>query len=230
MARVLVPTTEVTPPKATHTTALSGTNNDLVFTARRGGSWGNDIRIRYVDPGAPSVALSVTVDGFDITVTLATDGSSVITSTAAEVAAKVTADLFANQLVEVENASSNNGTGVVDDFAFANLAGGEYAVVQPAGTAADATNDHYLTDNDGDTELEVSNATGSSKTVTVHYAALVEAPSDPEVVTIADGVTKVLGPCAAPRFQHNAPGGVYFDPSASSASLTFKARKVSRVT
>src|SRR5574339_1253901 len=131
MTRVLVPTTDVTPPRATLTTSLTGSDNDLKFTAKRGGSWGNSIRVRYVDPGAPSATLSVDVDGFDITVNLATDGSSVITSTANEVAAALVSNDYATRLVDVELAPSNSGAGVVTALSFTALAGGSYGVTDP---------------------------------------------------------------------------------------------------
>lgn len=229
MARVLVPTTEVTPAKASHTTALAGSNNDLVFTAKRGGTWGNSLRVRYVDPAANSQPLGIDVDGFDVTVNLATGPTGAITSTANDVAAAIATDRYAGQLLDVE-VSGSDGTGVVVAFAFASLAGGEYAVTSPAATTADATNDHYLTGNEGTTELEVTNATGAPVTVTVHYAALSTIPTAPEVVTIADGVTKLLGPFDPTRFNQNADGDVYFDPSVTSASLTMRARKVTKAT
>lgn len=228
MARVLVPTTEVTPAKATADTAITGADNDLRFTAQRGGSWGNAIRVQYIDPGTPSAVLSIDVDGFDVTVNLATDSGSAIITTANEIAAKLAVDSFASRLLAAEAAPGNTGAGVVDAMSFVTLAGGEYGVTSPAGTAADATNDHYLTGNEGTTELEVTNATGSSRTVTVHYAALADVPGEPEVVTVPDGTTRVLGPFAPLKFNQNAAGDVYFDPSASSASLTFRARKVTK--
>ena len=230
MARVLIPTTEIEPPKATLTTSLAGSQNDLKFTARRGGDWGNSVRVRYVDPAANNQVLAVVVEGFDITVNLATGPAGAITSTAADIAAKLAADRYANQLVSVEYASSNNGTGIVTALAFTALTGGEYAVAVPAATAADATNDHYITGNEGTTIVEVTNATGSSKTVTVFYGALAAVPSDPEVVTIANGDTKALGPFEPARFNQNGAGDVYLDPSATSASLTFRAKRVDKAT
>jgi hypothetical protein len=47
MARTIVPVTDATPTKASLTTALTGTNNDLIFTAKSGGQWGNSIQVEY---------------------------------------------------------------------------------------------------------------------------------------------------------------------------------------
>lgn len=232
MPRVLVPTTTVTPPKATHTTALTGTNNDLVFTAKRGGQWGNNLQVAYLDPGGPSEPLSVTVDGFLITVSLATDGASAITSTANDVLQVLARSQDANALVDVELANANDGTGIVVDFAATSLAGGSYGVVQPAATVGDATNDHYLEGNDGQVELEAVNTAGASATVTVHYGARAfggGADVEPEVVTIPANSSVVLGPFEPSRFNQNELGHVYFDPSVST-TLEFLARQVSRAT
>lgn len=103
------------------TTALTGTNNDLVFVARDPGAGGKSITITYVDPPGNNVALSVAVVGTDITVTLATDGTSTITSTAAQVKAAIEASNDANALVVVTNAAANDGTGVVTALAQTNL-------------------------------------------------------------------------------------------------------------
>lgn len=137
-------TTSTTPAGAysSLTTALAGTNNDLTFTAKRKGVAGDSIRVRYVDPGAPDAALSVVVAGTDITVNLATDGTSVITTTAADIAAAIAASLDANALVGVANAGGNDGTGLVIALAYTPLSGG----VDPARFAVGVTLDLPLTD------------------------------------------------------------------------------------
>ncbi len=72
---------------ASLTTALTGSNNDLVFTARAGGLGGNGITVAYINPGTASHALAVAADltARSITVTLATDAGTkqVETATAA---------------------------------------------------------------------------------------------------------------------------------------------------
>ena len=112
------------PVAATLTTALTGSDNDLKFTAVTAGPDGNSITITYVDPGAPSAALSVSVVGTAITVNLATNGSSVITSTASLVLAAVAASTPASALVSVAIAPANTGAGVVTALASTPLAGG----------------------------------------------------------------------------------------------------------
>lgn len=109
---------------ATLSTALTGNNNDLDFTAATAGADGNDITIRYVDPAANSQALAVSVVGSAITVSLATDGAGVITSTAAQVDAAIDALPAAAALVTPANKAGNDGTGVVTAMAAAALTGG----------------------------------------------------------------------------------------------------------
>lgn len=105
-------------------TALAGTNNDLRFQATSRGSDGNDITVTYVDPPGNNAALGVVVTGTDIVVNLATDGSSVITSTAAQVRTAILASTPAARLVSVEHATGNDGTGLVTALAETALAGG----------------------------------------------------------------------------------------------------------
>lgn len=118
---------------ATYTTALTGTNNDLIYTAiQRGfnsnlarGANGNNVKIRYVNPGSNNAALGVVVaSDVEITVNLATNGSGVITTTAAQVSAAVAAHPQASKLVTTANASSNDGSGVVTALSLTPLAGG----------------------------------------------------------------------------------------------------------
>jgi hypothetical protein len=68
--------------------------SSLFFQSSVMGAAGNGRTITLVDPGAPNVPLSVSVggvDNVDVTVTLATNGASVITSTVADVQAIITA-------------------------------------------------------------------------------------------------------------------------------------------
>ncbi len=121
-------------PSASLTTALTGANNDLIFSAVPSGAAGNAVTVMYADPGAASQALSVVVTGHAIVVNLATDGSSVITSTAAQVAAAILASAAASALVTTANAAGNSGAGVVTALAATALAGG-------SDTGAALTND-----------------------------------------------------------------------------------------
>lgn len=110
------------------TTALTGDNNDLVFTAIPLGVLGNEITIEYVDPEDESVPLSVAVDGNAITVTLETDGNGDIVTLASEIITAIEADAEADALVTVANAGGNDGTGVVTALAATALADGVDAV------------------------------------------------------------------------------------------------------
>jgi len=116
---------------ASLTTAMAGTNNDLKYTAKPAGTAGNARRVAHVVAGA-NTPLSVGVSGNDITVNVATDGSSLATSTAALVRAAVLASVPAMALLDkVELATGNDGTGIVAAFALTNLAGGLQAVTVP---------------------------------------------------------------------------------------------------
>ena len=114
---------------ATFSTNLTGTNNDLTCTAVGSGGDGNLVTVRYVNPGTPGAGLSVTVLANAITVNLATDGSSVITSTGATI--KTAYDLVAAAvaLATVANKSANDGTGVVIALTATALSGGVDATV-----------------------------------------------------------------------------------------------------
>jgi len=112
------------PVQATLTTNLTGTNNDLTFTSVAAGPFGNAITLRYVSPGTNNAILAVTVSQRAITVNLATNGSAVITSTAAQVKTALEASTAASELVTVANAPGNDGTGVVTALTATSLAGG----------------------------------------------------------------------------------------------------------
>lgn len=72
---------------STLTTSLTGANNDMVFTAKRKGTYGDGITVAYVNPATPSAALSVAVVDKAITVNLATDAGTVQVETATVIAA-----------------------------------------------------------------------------------------------------------------------------------------------
>lgn len=119
--------------KASLTTALTGTNNDIVWTAVSGGPQGNGIWIRYVDPEADNSPLEVDVADKGITIYLATDGSGVITSTADDLKAAVAAHPVAQGLVVGTDVGGDDGSGVVTAMAASYLTGGVGAdVTQPA--------------------------------------------------------------------------------------------------
>lgn len=112
------------PVSATLTTALTGSNNDLKFTAVTGGTGGNAITVTYVDPAANSHALVISVLGSAITSTLATDSGGTITSTGATVKAALIAAAPAAALIGVALAAGNDGTGLVTAMNATALTGG----------------------------------------------------------------------------------------------------------
>lgn len=109
--------------RASLTTALAGTNNDVIVSALYHGTEGNSIRFRIVVAGV-STAASVVVSAKDITFNSATNGSSAATSTAAAMIAAVNANADAAKLVFLQNAAGNDGTGVIAALAFTSLTGG----------------------------------------------------------------------------------------------------------
>lgn len=229
MARVNVPVTEAALQKATLTTALAGANNDLTFTAIVAGPGGNSIAIVYVVAGA-STPLSVAVTGFTITVNVATNAGSAAISTASEVLSAILGNRDAAALLSVALATSNDGTGVVVALASTPLAGGGLGIAQPALVDGDVTNKNLFTANLGDVILECVSSDAGSQTVTFQYApgaAGGTAPVAGTAETVAAGATRVFGPFSAARFNQNAAGDVYFDPSVST-TLKFRAKRVSK--
>lgn len=113
---------------ASLTTALTGTNNDLVYTSTSKSKSGNSTTVTYVVAGA-STPLTVSVTDSAITVNVATNSSSVATSTAAQVAAAVAASTPAAALVTTANAAGNDGTGVVIAMTAQSLTGGSSWVI-----------------------------------------------------------------------------------------------------
>lgn len=94
-------------PKATRLIAGTGANGGVYY--RSVGNGRTDIEVTHILAG-PSQALAVVVSGTRIRVTLATDGSSAITSTAAQVAAAIAANATAAALVTA--LATGNGSGV----------------------------------------------------------------------------------------------------------------------
>lgn len=85
------------------TLSIGAGNAGVKYDAKYGGTWAHQVRVAHIDPTGNNVPLSVAVSAasglVDITVTLATDGTSTITSTAAQVAAAVNAHAGAAQYV-----------------------------------------------------------------------------------------------------------------------------------
>ena len=145
----------VTAVRASANVNPTGNDNGLTFTAKQYGAAGNNISIRYVDPGAASQALAVSVAGTAITVSLATNSGSSITSTAAQVKAAIEAVQAAANLVTIavmtsDSGSADDGSGVVTAMAAASLASGAGTGVGqalPGSICIDTTNsDIYRND------------------------------------------------------------------------------------
>lgn len=114
------------------------TNQTIVYTAKLGGVAGNGITLALVDPPGNNVPLSVAVVGSAITVTLATDGSSAITTTRAQLVAAINADAAAFALL----AAVGSGATVITALSATNLTtgaapatGGDVAAIFKTGTS-----------------------------------------------------------------------------------------------
>ena len=96
-------------------------DSDLIVTAVSKHIGSDKISIELIDPASASQSLAVAVDGRKITVDLATDTASAITSTAALIKTAIEALAGANALVTV--ALETAGTGVVEAVAEVSLDG-----------------------------------------------------------------------------------------------------------
>jgi hypothetical protein len=140
----------------------TGDDNALTFTARAYGTEGNSISVAYVDPGANSQSLAVSVFRQAITVSLATNGGGSITSTAAQVKAAIEAHVTANQLVTVaintaDTGSADDGSGVVTALSASAMTGGAgtgIGIVSPGALCVDTTNSDVYR-NDGTTAAPI---------------------------------------------------------------------------
>jgi hypothetical protein len=134
--------------RATVNVNPTGDDNSLTITARAYGASGNEIRVTYLDPAAASQSLAVSVAGPSIVVSLATNGGSTITSTAAQIKAAIEAHEPANRLVSVaihtgDSGVADDGSGVVTAMASTALTGGagsHIGIAKPGGICIDTTN------------------------------------------------------------------------------------------
>lgn len=99
------------------TATLEQGADDILITARSPKA----ATITLVDPPTNNASLAVAVSGTDVTVTLATDGSSAITSTVAQVVAAINANTSAAALMRA-SLTSGTGTGTALAVASTNLA------------------------------------------------------------------------------------------------------------
>jgi hypothetical protein len=111
---------------ATLTTALTGNNNDLTFTAQKSGTDGNNVSMKYTNAGGTQTLL-ITITGNDIDIRLRTT-SVTINSTSAEIQSALYGDPGVMALIRsAAHASGNDGSGVVTALAKTNLAGATVA-------------------------------------------------------------------------------------------------------
>jgi hypothetical protein len=128
-------TTSPADGRASKTFGVVASDNAIRYTAKEPGVEGNEITITHVDPPGNNAALDVTVTGSDITVSLATDGASAVTSKADAVVDAINADVEANLLVSASSAvGDSNGTGVVAAAAETALTGGQNVKVSSVET------------------------------------------------------------------------------------------------
>jgi hypothetical protein len=111
--------------EATYTTTGGNANSHIVFKHDLGGVAGNSYSITMTDPGAPSQSLAVSVVGKAVTVSLATDGGSAISSTANQVIAAIKASDACNFInFTADRYSTETGAGIVAALGTQSLAGG----------------------------------------------------------------------------------------------------------
>jgi Zinc carboxypeptidase/Chitobiase/beta-hexosaminidase C-terminal domain len=104
-----------TPPTAAQSQAV-------VLTSRAWGhEGGNDITAEFRNPGVANSPLSVSVNGTDILVNLATDATGALSSTASQVISAINSDPVATTLVVALTFRGNLGAGIVQPRAKVNL-------------------------------------------------------------------------------------------------------------
>jgi hypothetical protein len=119
--------------QASYTTALGGSNDDLVFTHLPGGTAGNSITITYHDPNAASQSLGIVVASKAVTVNLATNSGKTITTKASDIRTAVHASADCRTLgLGAEYYTGNDGSGVVTAMSVQSLSGGVDLVDQTA--------------------------------------------------------------------------------------------------
>ncbi|MDE0203340.1 MAG: phage tail sheath subtilisin-like domain-containing protein [Rhodospirillaceae bacterium] len=104
--------------------AVGMANAALTFTAAAAGAAGNTITLEIARPNEASQALSVTVDGRAITVSLATDATGEATTTGVELLAAWALVPAAVALAAIAHTAGSTGADAVSPFALTPLAGG----------------------------------------------------------------------------------------------------------
>lgn len=108
--------------RANVTIDMTNANADLLYTAVGYSADGNNYTVTHVDPSANDAELSVSISGYDITVSLATGAAGAITSTATLVTAAINTDAEISAVVSC--AADGTGAGLVTAKAETSLANG----------------------------------------------------------------------------------------------------------
>lgn len=93
-------------PGFTPSTRATLLNQGITYTAVRPGTVGNAITIALINPALPSQSLSISVVNSAISISLATDGGSAITTTATQLVAALGANAAASALVTASGAGA----------------------------------------------------------------------------------------------------------------------------
>jgi len=101
---------DTAPTFGTVKTGVVASNNGLAWTAKLAVQ---GICVNLINPGGNSKPLRVTVNGLQINVSLATNSSGVITTTAAQVITAIGANVQATRLVAVANDGASTGAAAV---------------------------------------------------------------------------------------------------------------------
>ncbi|WP_456267646.1 phage tail sheath subtilisin-like domain-containing protein [Kushneria sp. AK178] len=109
---------------ATLTTGTAAAGSAVDYIAVQAGTSGNNVRIRYVDPGQPGTELAVSASGNDITVTLGTDADGIVSSTASDVVTAVNGSSEAAALVSAALPDGSDGAGLTRARGYRSLSGG----------------------------------------------------------------------------------------------------------
>lgn len=104
---------------------IGTSNGALKFTApENSGASGNDVSVRCIKPSTNNASLTVSVTGKEILISLATDGSSVATSTAIQVRDAVNASTAASALASAALNTGSSGASLYAVHAATALTGG----------------------------------------------------------------------------------------------------------
>lgn len=129
VAGVLVNSIKSNAVAATGGTGSSGTTG-VAYTASIPGAQGNSITISLVDPGANSSALAVTVagdvqSGYEIEISLATDGGGAITTTSGDLTAALASEVAPDTGLALVTAADDGDDTTVLIADSVTLTGGE---------------------------------------------------------------------------------------------------------